>query len=271
MSSKTELLAAIEDQNPTAVFRALRTGQFDFQSDEFRVDNPLFKAVEIGNASIVRLLVESGASYKSTDENYHEGVTAFDLAVNFGQEAVVDYFLTLEPTQAEIVQTLDGVTRSQHIFDALVSRITDINGRFGNDNRTPLMAVADSTNLLEDAQVGKDRVQRLLDLGANKELVDNKGRRAYDYANNPSIKLLLKPASGTPGPAAFTFSGAAASQPQGQTDKLGCILGGACFFMPLIGLILYLVWNRKYPGKAKTALICALVGIGVVLLLQLLA
>jgi len=34
---------------------------------------------------------------------------------------------------------------------------------------------------------------------------------------------------------------------------LGCLLGGVCFLAPIVGLILYLVWNPTMPKKAKSA------------------
>jgi len=46
---------------------------------------------------------------------------------------------------------------------------------------------------------------------------------------------------------------------------LGCLLGGACFLMPIVGLILYLVWNSTMPKKAKAAgkmaLISTIIGV----------
>jgi uncharacterized membrane protein YvbJ len=48
---------------------------------------------------------------------------------------------------------------------------------------------------------------------------------------------------------------------------LGCLLGGICFMMPIVGLILYLVWNPTMPRKAKSAGKMALIStiIGVVI------
>lgn len=266
MSLKTELLAAIEQQNPSTVFKLLRTGLIDLQSDEFKTDNPLFKAVETGNASIVRLLTEHGASYNSTDESYDSPVTAFELAVNYDQEEIVDYFLTLEPTQAEIVGALAVAMNSQHIFAALVSKITDINGQYGDTGQTPLMAVAESANYLEDVQVGKDRLQRLLDLGANKELADREGRRASDWIDNPDIKLLLAPAQTAPKEDAMPQDYPESdhqpeSQAPSQDEKLGCLMGGISFLAPPIGLAMYFMWKDTFSAKAKTAGTCGLVGL----------
>jgi hypothetical protein len=46
-----------------------------------------------------------------------------------------------------------------------------------------------------------------------------------------------------------------------DTDgPIGCLLGGACFLVPLLGYILYLVWNSTMPMKAKEAGKWALIG-----------
>jgi hypothetical protein len=45
--------------------------------------------------------------------------------------------------------------------------------------------------------------------------------------------------------------------------KLGCLMGGLCFLFPIVGLILYLVWNSTMPMKAKEAGKWALIGFGV--------
>lgn len=42
-----------------------------------------------------------------------------------------------------------------------------------------------------------------------------------------------------------------------------------CFFIPIIGLILYLVWKETSPAKAKAAGVVALVGFVVPILLSL--
>lgn len=50
-----------------------------------------------------------------------------------------------------------------------------------------------------------------------------------------------------------------------SNDNLGCLLGGVCFLIPLVGLILYLTEKDKTPNKAKMAgkiaLIRAILGI----------
>jgi len=45
--------------------------------------------------------------------------------------------------------------------------------------------------------------------------------------------------------------------------SIGCLLGGLCFLIPIVGLILYLVWNGTMPMKAKEAGKWALIGVGV--------
>lgn len=272
MALKTELLAAIEEQNSSSVFKILKSGQINFQSDDYKEDHPLFKAVEVGNVSIVRLLIEYGASYKCTDENFGGGITAFDLAVNHDQKEIVDYFLTLAPSEEEVVNALGGVMHNQEIFDSLLNRITDINRKYGDLGHTVLMAVAESTDFLDETpKVGINRIRRLLEMGANKEITDSKGRKAYDWAKNPDVKNLLSTTQREiPVPVATNqinrrqedSRSQYAPQLSTQVDKLGCLLGGVCFLIPLIGLVLFLVWKQTFPGKAKSAGIWALVGFG---------
>ena len=54
----------------------------------------------------------------------------------------------------------------------------------------------------------------------------------------------------------------AAVKPQSskQDGPIGCLLGGACFLVPIIGLVLYLMWKDEMPQKAKQAGIWAIVG-----------
>lgn len=47
---------------------------------------------------------------------------------------------------------------------------------------------------------------------------------------------------------------------QQDDAPLGCLLSGVCFIMPLIGLILFLVWKKDTPTRAKAALKMAIIG-----------
>jgi len=47
---------------------------------------------------------------------------------------------------------------------------------------------------------------------------------------------------------------------KGEDGPIGCLLGGACFCAPILGLILYLIWKDEMPQKAKQAGIWAIVG-----------
>jgi len=58
-----------------------------------------------------------------------------------------------------------------------------------------------------------------------------------------------------------------------QDGDLGCLLGGVCFLAPIVGLILYLVWNPAMPKKAKSAGMNALIStiLGVVIYIVVIA
>lgn len=45
-----------------------------------------------------------------------------------------------------------------------------------------------------------------------------------------------------------------------EDGELGCLMSGVCFLIPVVGLILYLVWNSTMPRKAKQAGKWALIG-----------
>lgn len=48
--------------------------------------------------------------------------------------------------------------------------------------------------------------------------------------------------------------------PAQEDGSLGCLLGGVCFLVPIVGLILYLMWKDTTPMKAKEAGKWALIG-----------
>ncbi len=50
--------------------------------------------------------------------------------------------------------------------------------------------------------------------------------------------------------------------PVQEDGELGCLLSVACFFAPVVGLILYIVWKSTMPHKAKEAGKWALIGLG---------
>lgn len=44
-------------------------------------------------------------------------------------------------------------------------------------------------------------------------------------------------------------------------DKGGCLWGGLCFLVPVVGLILYLIWRKEKPKTARACGIGALVSV----------
>ena len=52
-------------------------------------------------------------------------------------------------------------------------------------------------------------------------------------------------------------------------DSMGCLMGGACFIIPLMGLILYLLWKDSKPNSARFCAKWALVGFIVNLLISI--
>jgi uncharacterized membrane protein YvbJ len=40
-------------------------------------------------------------------------------------------------------------------------------------------------------------------------------------------------------------------QVQETDDSMGCLMGGLCFLLPIVGLILYLIWKDSKPISAR--------------------
>lgn len=270
MTIEEQLMAAIREENAGLVFKILRGSQINFECDDFKKSHPLLKAVELSNLSIVRLLVEHGASYNCTAEDWQGGTTAFELSVNYDLAEIVDYFLTLNPSESEIAGALSGQGDNEEIFDSLLSRITDVNRKYDDIGYTLLMTVAEWIDIRGNtSETGILRIQKLLDAGANKEITDNEGRTAYNWSENPEIKNMLatservlpKPIATNPNNERNEYSRTPNTPLQAnEVDKLGCLLGGICYLVPLIGLVLFISWKDTNPNKAKSAGMWALVG-----------
>jgi uncharacterized membrane protein YvbJ len=43
-------------------------------------------------------------------------------------------------------------------------------------------------------------------------------------------------------------------------DSMGCLMGGACFLIPFMGLMLYLFWKESKPNSSRFVAIWALIG-----------
>lgn len=274
MTQEEQLLAAIEEENAGLVFKILRSGQIDFECDAFKKKHPLHAAVFLKNLSIVRLLVEYGASYNSTDEA-NESWTPFERAVNSGSKEIVDYFLTLDLSQSEILYGLREVAGNLDIHNSLMSKITDINYQCEKTGASLLMVIAENASSAVTPEVGIQMVQKVLDMGARKETTDNEGRTAYDWASEPYLKNMLAITNQkTTSPIATNKNSEhkeyseppTTPQPVTQMDALGCVIGGICFFIPLLGLILFLIWREDSPGRAKVVGNFALVGFFITML-----
>ena len=97
----------------------------------------------------------------------------------------------------------------------------------------------------------------------NPELINNKPQSA---STQP------EPVSTQPQPVAISNEGKVAAQAENtrNANKLGCLLWGLCFILPLVGLILFFVYTSKgEKSKAKSAIIAAAIGFALFLLLLL--
>lgn len=54
-------------------------------------------------------------------------------------------------------------------------------------------------------------------------------------------------------------------------DKGGCLWGGLCFLVPVVGLILYLIWRKEKPKTARVCGIGALVSVGLSIVVSILS
>ena len=77
MNPEEQLLAAIEEQNSSLVFKILKNNQIALDGD--LGTELLLKAVEAGNVSVIRLLVENGAYVLDGNE---DDWSPFELAVH---------------------------------------------------------------------------------------------------------------------------------------------------------------------------------------------
>lgn len=59
----------------------------------------------------------------------------------------------------------------------------------------------------------------------------------------------------------YNFDAMSTPPVQESEDKSSVGFGILCFFFPIVGLILFLVWKNDYPKKAKSCGIGALIGV----------
>lgn len=274
MNPEEQLLAAIEEQNSSLVFKILKNNQIALDGD--LGTELLLKAVEAGNVSVIRLLVENGAYVLDGNE---DDWSPFELAVHLDKKEVVDYFLSLGADEESIANTFVLLGKSDHIFYNLLARINNFNTKFGDLGFTILMALAKWVdNYPENGALAINRIKKLTDMGADPNIRDNEGRLAEDYVEFPEIKLMLRAGAASPkvlqpnqydrippAPASFNqHHNPRTDQPNSSEESMGCFLGVICFFVPLIGLVLYITWRDSRPKMANGAGIRALIGFGLV-------
>ena len=157
---------------------------------------PLCHATELGDIQTVQLLLDAGANISHRTHN--TGLTPFLIAATSSQDTeLIDLLLNngadINDTTTEIL-TPQGVEHSRNAFFCacgsnssvlIVEKLLSIYGHKIIDASlpsgiTPLMAAA-------KCNPNKDVVRFLLDKGANKSLVSQTGKTAFEYAKESNV------------------------------------------------------------------------------------
>jgi len=135
--------------------KALIKAGADLHVTNEQEESVLFVAIKrLCDDDLISLLVESGANLEYKDS---EGVSVFDYAIQYGNNALVDKFL------------------SQDI---------DVNATERKSSMTPLMVAVCYNHM--------DITKKLLDKGAIINSTDNKGISAYDFARKMRREKMLE-------------------------------------------------------------------------------
>ncbi|GKY92611.1 hypothetical protein MPSEU_000231200 [Mayamaea pseudoterrestris] len=212
------LLVATATQNVDAVIALLNAGAHVECSDETLGQTPLLLAASLGNKSIMKILLESGASM--TTSNY-EGFTALHVAAAGAHikvlEFILPYFADVDVFSQDKFTPL-MVAASEGHFD-VCKRLIDCGATINAHSRmgtTPLMLAAieghnnvcqlflecgadvnartnrNKTSLMLAAKSGHlSSVQLLLSAGCELYTEDKRGRTAKMMASDQQIKELI--------------------------------------------------------------------------------
>ena len=194
------LLKAIDKDDAEKVFSILRKSKIDFNSIKFKKQHPLMIAVENDKLDIVKLLIENGAKYSCSDDNW-SGLTAFELAANHSLVRIVEYFISLHPNTDEISSALCAscCCYSKEVGSMLLNQKPNLNYRWGLTGATPLMhltgfiarQVGDNFDegVMEAAMEG---IEVLLSKGADRTIKDDNGRTVLDYTKQKGFKEFIR-------------------------------------------------------------------------------
>lgn len=168
------LFDAVKNGDKAAIDQALKAGAGINDRLYSTTVTPLGLAISEGKVEIVRYLIGKGADMKDV----HEGLNALEYALKeekISQE-IVRFFVGFEKDKTKLSEKIVYAASMNHypLIEALVKAGVDVNFRTEADGRTALIRAA--------AEGWVDTVKRLLALGANREIKDNKGKTALDYA-----------------------------------------------------------------------------------------
>ncbi|AQU80905.1 MULTISPECIES: ankyrin repeat domain-containing protein [Planococcus] len=187
------LIQAVEDNEVKKVQEILQDPSYPLNETNTKKETPLLIATHSNYIEIAKLLIDAGADINQQD-NIQD--SAYLYAGAQGKTEILAYMMEhAEPNQTIVNRyggnTLIPAAEKGHL-DNVKLLLEDGSVNIDHQNNFGYTALIEAVALTDGSEIYQQIVQELITFHANKELRDNSGKTALDYAKEKGYTAMVE-------------------------------------------------------------------------------
>ncbi|EIM06045.1 hypothetical protein A1A1_13082 [Planococcus antarcticus DSM 14505] len=188
-----ELIQAVENNELEKVQGILQDPSYPINETNTKMETPLLIATHDNNIEVAKLLIRAGA-----DINQQDGIqdSAYLYAGAQGKTEILTYMIDHAEPDQNIVNRYGGnalipAAEKGHLNNVKLL-LEDGKVNIDHQNNFGYTALIEAVALTDGSDMYQQIVQQLVTFNANKELRDNSGKTALDYAKEKGYTAMIK-------------------------------------------------------------------------------
>lgn len=188
-----ELIQAVENNELKKVQSILQDTSYPINETNNKKETPLLIATHDNNIEVAKLLIRAGADINQQDSIQD---SAYLYAGAQGKTEILKYMIEYAEPNQNVVNRYGGnalipAAEKGHLNNV---KLLLVDGKVAIDhqNNFGYTALIEAVALTDGSEVYQQIVQELVTFHANKELRDNSGKTAFDYAKEKGYTAMIK-------------------------------------------------------------------------------
>ncbi|MFJ5766949.1 ankyrin repeat domain-containing protein [Lysinibacillus sp. NPDC093210] len=188
-----DLIQAVENNDVEKVLEILQDSSYPINETNDKGETPLLIATHENYIEVAKRLIDAGADINQQD---HIQDSAYLYAGAQGKTEILKYMIEHAEPNQKIVNRYGGNTlipaaEKGHLNNVRVL-LEDGKVNINHQNKFGYTALIEAVALTDGSVVYQQIVQELLAYNANKELRDNSGKTALDYAKEMGYTKMIE-------------------------------------------------------------------------------